>query len=444
MGKSPVMAGPEKTNDGASVSCEEETSEGQASKGFESHTQDPTKRMVRIPHPKKHLKVSLPSNAEESAGAAALELLPSSDTTREEGYGSTRVKLHRHLEDHLVSLAMFSIRWWSEDDESGSLKTNQMMIWGDAMSNSSQDLADSDFDSGSDIEATWIPEQISDMWVCDRGEALYRAEPPLESSQPTDRESAMPVNESPKPLLDRLLRLKVRPSQSNGTFFYPRGELEALITAEEVARVIKQGRRFLEEASKVLTDHEIHEYASRVCRDTLPDGTYVSYKRAFAILLLIRRGWDIVLFVDHCIYDAVLPLKAVKVGVNELRMRHESDSETDLPCLRHWDALAHEEFEERQRSMLAPFLAKGDPGCAWFYQLSDKDVLPWTSKQYCVREGAFGTISRVKIHPSHHNFDGGNGFFAVKEFKPVETPILGTDLSKAFTREIEMLMVCRI
>ncbi|KAK3304898.1 kinase-like domain-containing protein [Chaetomium strumarium] len=278
---------------------------------------------------------------------------------------------------------------------------------------------------------------ISNMTIWDRGEAQYRAEHPLESPRPANGVLATPTNESPEPLVDRLLGLRTESGQSNGAFFYPRGEVEALITADEVARVIKQGRFFL--GDKVLTDDEIREYASRVCLDTLPDGTRVSYKRVFAILLLLRRGWNVVLFVDEHICDAQLPLKAVLVS-GKVRMRHRR-ADADLPCLRNWDNLAHSDFEQKQWSMLAPFLAKPECKRAWFYQLSDKVVLPWTSKKACVREGGYGSISKVKIHASHHNFDGGNGFFAVKEFKPIKSPpTSGADLSKDFEREIEILM----
>ncbi|KAK3304179.1 kinase-like domain-containing protein [Chaetomium strumarium] len=264
--------------------------------------------------------------------------------------------------------------------------------------------------------------RITSLAIFDRGESLYRTEHPLESPQPVNGHSAILANRSWEPLVDRLNKLQIEWDPSTRAIFYPRAEVEALITAEET-----------------LTNDEIDEYALRVCRDTLPDGTHVSYKRTFAILLLFRRGYDIVLFVDVRIHDAKLPLEKVTVQGN-VRMRHESDVGTDLPCLRHWDTTAHRDFGEKQWSMLAPFLAKGNRRRAWFYQLSERDILPWTSKEVSVREGGYGSISKVKIYSGHHNFDGGNGFFAVKEFKPKATPTSGTDLSESFEREIEILM----
>ncbi|KAK4237718.1 hypothetical protein C8A03DRAFT_15762 [Achaetomium macrosporum] len=290
--------------------------------------------------------------------------------------------------------------------------------------------------------------RITSVTIWDRGESQYRAENPLGFPEPANGDSqsatAGSAHESlaasVKDLVKRLVKLETRPCRCNGTAFYPRRELEALITPKEVAQVIAEGRRRLEEANKRLADDEIHEYAARVCREALPGGTEVSYKRMFAILLLNRRGWEIVLFVDGLICDAELPLKAVKVG-DELKMRRQSEPETDLPCLRNWDELEHRDFEEKQWRMLAPFLAKGDRRSAWFYQLSDQDVLPWTRKESSVREGGYGSISKVEIHPSHHNFERGNGVFAIKEFKPVKSPPTpGADLSKDFEREIEILM----
>lgn len=282
------------------------------------------------------------------------------------------------------------------------------------------------------------PTEASRMTVWDRGESLYAEAFPPGARRP---EVARPTKPATAPLLDRVDSLRLRSSQPNGAGFYPRGSVEALITEEEVARVIERGRLFLESAGRPpLAEKEIQRYARRVCDAQLPPdgtGTDRGFKKMFAILLLLDRGWEIVLFVDADINDSQLPLKAVYVnGYNSTpRMRLASDPDVPLACLSGWSAMMHELFEQTQYSMLAPFFARGARRQAKFYQLSEKVVLPWIKEERSNREGGYGWISKVEIHSSHHNFERSdsddelrdeaerpprpaNNLFAVKHFKP--------------------------
>jgi serine/threonine protein kinase len=194
---------------------------------------------------------------------------------------------------------------------------------------------------------------------------------------------------------------------------------------DDVAGIISAGRHYLEGPGRPpLTDGEVFEYASRICQEKQqPEDPDPGFCKMFAILLLLDRGWEIVRFVDAGIGDAQLPLEAVYVdGPNAPpRMRLRGDPDKPLDCLSHWSIMTHERFEETQWAMLAPFLARGKPKEAWFYIFSDKVVLPWTKEERSGREGGYGWITKVEIHPSHHNFkvtDRSNGQFAIKHFKP--------------------------
>jgi hypothetical protein len=197
------------------------------------------------------------------------------------------------------------------------------------------------------------------------------------------------------------------------------------MTAEEIAAVIRDGRHELEKLGRRLTDKEIWDYAKSATHVRLEDGTESSYRRMFAILVLLRRGWDIVLFIDEEICDKYLPLKAVAVyGAGSglpPEMRLENDPKTPLACLSHWSALDHEDFEKKQWPMLAPFFARGQRKSAWLYELPGTVVLPWTEKNMeSARQGGYSFVSKVEIHPAHHTFDltnASHGMFAVKHFK---------------------------
>lgn len=237
------------------------------------------------------------------------------------------------------------------------------------------------------------------------------------------------------------------------------------MTEEEVFRVIAAGRAHLQNVDRPsLTDEEIQEYARRVCgSQRLSDGTRQDFRKMFTILFLLDRGWDIVLLVDAEISDAQLPLKAVFAagpdGAPDMRLLTAPD--TPLACLSDWSPMTHERFEATQWAVLAPFLARGTRRKAHFYQLSEKDVLPWT-KEDPIREGGYGWISKIEIHPSHHNFGPldrdtkpsalGTNVFAVKHFKP-NKPDAAKDedtdarsdydrlqaIRREFEREIEIL-----
>jgi len=186
----------------------------------------------------------------------------------------------------------------------------------------------------------------------------------------------------------------------SGTGFFPRGSIDKLITESEVAKTIRQGLPFLE---LELSEDEIREYAAKVCNEAK------SYCKIFAILVLMKIGWEIVRFVDDPsgICDDYLPLEAVPVDDtgNLVEMRLSHDQDTPLRCLEEWGVMEHDGFTRWQWSMLAPFFAKGKKGNARFYHLEKNDILPWIDEQGDIHQGGFSSISRVQIHPCHHNFD---------------------------------------
>jgi hypothetical protein len=264
--------------------------------------------------------------------------------------------------------------------------------------------------------------EASRMTIWDRGDAQYYEAYSTGSHRPEVKLSILP---SSAPLASRLMSLRCWSSRPKDSQYYPKGSVEALMTAEEIASVIHDGRHELEKVGKRLTDKDIWEYAKRATHVRLEDGTESSFRRMFAILVLLRRGWDIVLFIDEGICDKHLPLKAVDIhGAGSSlppEMRLEDDPDTPLACLSHWSEIDHEDFDRKQWPMLAPFFARAKRKNAWLYELPRKVVLPWIEKNMeSGRQGGYAFVSKVEIHPSHHNFDltnASDGMFAVKHFK---------------------------
>lgn len=186
----------------------------------------------------------------------------------------------------------------------------------------------------------------------------------------------------------------------SGTGFFPRGSINRLVTETVVAKTIRLGLGMMDVE---LSRDEINDYAIKVCSG-VPD-----YRKIFAILILMNRGWEIIRFVDDPsgICDAYLPLEPVSVdGLFEMRLPQQRDR--PLKCLAEWGVMEHDSFARWQWSMLAPFFAKGTKGDAHFYHLAKNDILPWTDEQGDIHQGGFSSISRVRIHPCHHNFDKSN------------------------------------
>ncbi|KAK4464071.1 kinase-like domain-containing protein [Cladorrhinum samala] len=226
------------------------------------------------------------------------------------------------------------------------------------------------------------------------------------------------------PILERLLTLRCRPRGRRGPGFYPRGSVEALITEEVVVKQITAQRASDPEVSRLSQD-QVQEYAVTVCGTRLPNKPECfSYKKIFAILLLMKRAWEIVRFVDGGLCDDDLPLVAVTTDPETglFRLRHRNDTLADLECLRGWDLMDHETFDGHQWTMVAPSFADEGHQHPRFYKLDEKAIMPWLSEAAIV-QGGYGTVTRVQIHPCHYDFDTNpvcssfGGYFAIKQFR---------------------------
>lgn len=245
---------------------------------------------------------------------------------------------------------------------------------------------------------------LSSITVLDRGDELFAlAYPPGHQPPEVPRPTKSDLE---APLKERLMTLACRPNPKNlKEYFFPRGSIEEIINERVVAEIIRRGRPSL---TSKLSDEKIHEYARRVIGlATSSDEQPVSFRKIFAILELMDRGWEVVLFVENRISDADLPLETIlNKAENLVYLRHSKDLATPLSFLKHWTCMEHMDFEEWQWKVVVPFFARG-PGRehSRFYPLSEKDIMPWTNYEGPIHYGGYSTISRVHIHPCHHKFD---------------------------------------
>lgn len=227
---------------------------------------------------------------------------------------------------------------------------------------------------------------------------------------------------------------KTRDSREKG--FLPKSQLERLVTVKSAAREL---RKCLPSA---ITQRQIKKIAQTVCKEIhVKDRDKVrikSYRKIFALLVLVEKSASISHFLEEDVSDLDLPLTTDrKGGFMELRRRDSSGkpSSKRLRCFDQWTPVPRRNFEEYQWTMLAPFFSQGEYNYTPHYILKDEHILPFTSTEdQNEYEGGFGRVFMVKIHPDHHKFrspDNREPRFAIKQLQRRD--------STSFKREVDIL-----
>ncbi|WDK12643.1 protein kinase [Colletotrichum graminicola] len=126
--------------------------------------------------------------------------------------------------------------------------------------------------------------------------------------------------------------------------------------------------------------------------------------RILAILILIERPGRIKLFMDSGVCDADLPL--VKHSSEEqMDLRRASAPEISLDCFRKWSRSTIDRFEQWQWALLAPSFDRPETKNVPHHSFDKAKILPFRFlDNQPDREGGFGTVRKVEIHPNHHRF----------------------------------------
>lgn len=215
-------------------------------------------------------------------------------------------------------------------------------------------------------------------------------------------------------LVDRLT-FALKFQTSTAPRFLPRSELDSLVTQESVDRELSS-REFLRTRIKYRTwRSSLHvRIESSVAHQSVSLGQTrcsqesasqaLNYQRIFTILLFIGRTNRIWSFVKRKVSDVDLPLVVVGRKDNgTLALQRHKGIQVPLGCLK--DQRVIEEFEKTQWRVLAPVLGdiEGEKLLA-SAEWKDHVILPFERWEHMGRQGGFGSVYRVKIHPDHHNF----------------------------------------
>ncbi|KAK7974509.1 hypothetical protein PG989_016357 [Apiospora arundinis] len=218
----------------------------------------------------------------------------------------------------------------------------------------------------------------------------------------------------------------VRSSGRENSVFIPVDKIEALICPRNVHQELA--------SSTILASAAIDNCVSDICG---PHNSRKNRRKIFAILALIEREVEITSFIEADICDADLPL--------DLQYDpHGSPSTQSLALNRtgceprfigDWKSSTKELFDRYQWIVNSPCLSVGRDQKILHHDLVPQAILPFIEggRPQESRIGGFGSVSRVQIHPAHHNFkEYGNNTFAVKKLHVKDETI--------FNREVQALM----
>ena len=136
------------------------------------------------------------------------------------------------------------------------------------------------------------------------------------------------------------------------------------------------------------------------------EGSSTGFRKVFATLLLTDQADKISLFLNENVNDTDLALQKVAAD-NAFELRRSTAPDAPLGCFQGWTLSDLEAFEKRQWLFLSPVFDKKQ-GLKPL-DLEDKRILPFTeSTEHQLDDhfrGGNSEVFRVKLHPSHYNFD---------------------------------------
>ncbi|KAI0477809.1 hypothetical protein GGR56DRAFT_427518 [Xylariaceae sp. FL0804] len=146
-----------------------------------------------------------------------------------------------------------------------------------------------------------------------------------------------------------------------------------------------------------------------------------------ATLIAMKKAQSITHFIKNDVRDSHLPLRRFTEPGNKNRILfyRKCDKEDDpecqpLDCLDgHWKYFEMGDFCDYQYRFVVPFFAMAQREVVFHKIEEPKVCLPFLEWEQLTR-GGYATVSKVKMHPSHHDFvdkdtSESNPYFAVKQ-----------------------------
>ena len=189
--------------------------------------------------------------------------------------------------------------------------------------------------------------------------------------------------------LCRTLKSALTPSMAaTHHYFVPETALTSIITPHTIEKQIRLGNP--EMALETI--------------DTYVAGAFLRAKRVFAILVYIHRGAEIGAFLRWGLHDGMLPVTVSKETAHgkSILVVLGKDGQK-ISVFQSWTAMEIQKFEKKQWQMLAPTFKYGK-----HLDLPEKTILPFKEiRKEEEHRGGYSTVSKILIHPDHHEFSLG-------------------------------------
>ncbi|KAF4336072.1 kinase [Fusarium beomiforme] len=196
-----------------------------------------------------------------------------------------------------------------------------------------------------------------------------------------------------------------------GKRFLPRDEIQKVLTEEAVEKELAQCDKWQKSLIlRLLRPHrsDFKKEARMICgtATTQDEQKYdrKTYRKIFAILVLLKRPSLIFPFLEQRVCDDDLPLKlgdVVNTAVITIRTRN--GKEVTLRGFRRKKSF-YDKFIEKQWVVLSTFFEPLSERNDNSQTLEREEIPPFTSWTLVSDRGGFGEVFKVEIHASHHSF----------------------------------------
>ncbi|KAH2444133.1 hypothetical protein KXW48_006862 [Aspergillus fumigatus] len=173
--------------------------------------------------------------------------------------------------------------------------------------------------------------------------------------------------------------------------------IEAVLGRKEECNLEDEGRRRQsEEVEDILReeglvqDRNAETEARRIVQTSL---------KLFAILVIRKRGADILRFLGEGISDTDLPFMMKPARTGSERMTLQTNGGCDIKVLSEWTDPEIKSLAKKQWRMLAPVFERGK-----HYDFPVAQILPFTNSRRIEIESGFSEVFQAFIHGAHHTF----------------------------------------
>ncbi|KAH1483782.1 hypothetical protein KXW28_001138 [Aspergillus fumigatus] len=173
-----------------------------------------------------------------------------------------------------------------------------------------------------------------------------------------------------------------RQSEEGHVMYVPLSSLRELITVSKVEDILRE--------EGLVQDRNAETEARRIVQTSL---------KLFAILVIRKRGADILRFLGEGISDTDLPFMMKPARTGSERMTLQTNGGCDIKVLSEWTDPEIKSLAKKQWRMLAPVFERGK-----HYDFPVAQILPFTNSRRIEIESGFSEVFQAFIHGAHHTF----------------------------------------